>query len=406
MDFRDSPEQAAFRAELRSWLETNLPADWEGIDRGHSNRDEDKASFLRDLQARMAADRWVAIHWPADVGGRDATPMEVAIYNEEMARARVPGLPSVIGTHIVGPTIEQLGTPEQRSRYLPKILDGTEIWCQGFSEPNAGSDVAALQTRAVDVGDGFVVNGQKVWTSYAHLSDWCLVIARTDSDPASRHQGMTALLVDMHSPGVEVRPLSQITGDAEFNEVFFSDVKVPRSAILGEMGKGWSVVISTLMHERANLGTGLQIALNNSLQDLRALAAKTPRLIDGVVKTAWDDPVIRDEIAQHTVEAAALRFAVYRTLTDVQKTGAPGPAGSIVKLAWSELNQRLTSTATSILGHSGMLTRSDPHVADAGKWEYSFLRARGNTIEAGTSEILRNILGERVLGLPKDPGRV
>ncbi|HVL82591.1 MAG TPA: acyl-CoA dehydrogenase family protein [Actinomycetota bacterium] len=396
MDFRDTPEEASFRAELRTWLQQNLPDGWQGMDRSDWTSHSDRLDFLRDLQAKMAADRWIGIHWPSAYGGRDATPMQVAIYNQELARAKLPGFPTVIGTHIAGPTIAQLGTEEQKARYLPKILDGTEIWCQGFSEPDAGSDVAALKTRAVDVGDAFVVNGQKVWTSYAHLSDWCLLIARTDPDPGSRHAGMTGLLVDMHSPGVEVKPLVQITGDAEFNEVFFSDVRVPKENVLGEVGGGWNVVISTLMHERANLGTGLQIQLENALNQLVELARRTGHA---------SDRLTRDELARHHVDAMALRFTIYRTLTDVQRRGAPGPQGSVVKLAWSQLNQRLNETATHVLGLAHQLRRGDERAPDGGLWEYSMLRSKGNTIEAGTSEILRNILGERVLGLPKDPGR-
>ncbi|HVE91481.1 MAG TPA: acyl-CoA dehydrogenase family protein [Actinomycetota bacterium] len=404
MDFRDSPQEAQFRRELREWLARNLPEDWQGMDRGRWASDSDRIGFLRHFQARMAADRWIGIHWPSEYGGRNASATEVAIYNEEIGRAKAPQLPSVIGTHIAGPTIAQLGTPEQKTRFLSKILSGEEIWCQGFSEPNAGSDVANLQTRAVDVGDAWVVNGQKVWTSYAHLADWCLLLARTDPDPPSRHQGITALLVDMRLPGVEVRPLVQITRDAEFNEVFFSDVRVPKDAVLGEVGQGWHVTISTLMHERSNLGTGLQVSLENTLESLIRLAGKTPsRTAPG--GTAMDDPVTRDEIAGHVVHTRALRFAIMRTLTDIQRKGAPGPAASVIKLVWSELNQRLTETATRVLGPAHQLTRLDGHARDGGTWEYAFLRARGNTIEAGTSEILRNILGERVLGLPKDPGR-
>ncbi len=401
MDFRDTPDEAAFRAELRAWLEANLPSDWTGIDRGQWASDADRLTFLREWQATLARDRWIGIQWPEAYGGRDATMMQVAIYNEETARAKAPQLPSVIGTHIAGPTIIQLGSDEQKQQYLSKILSGSEIWCQGFSEPNAGSDVANLQTRAVDVGDAWVVNGQKVWTSYAHLAKWCLLIARSDPNPAERHQGITAFIVDMESPGVEVRPLVQITGDAEFNEVFFSDVRVPKENVLGEVGRGWSVAIATLMHERANLGTGLQVATENTLENLLSLARKQPYGNE----MAWDDARVRDEIAEHAVITRTLRFVIYRTLTDMQKRGAPGPAGSVVKLVWSELNQRMQQTATRVLGPAHQLTRSDERTPDAGVWEYNFLRSRGNTIEAGTSEILRNILGERVLGLPKDPGR-
>ncbi len=402
MDFRDSPEQARFRSDLRAWLDENLPEGWQGLDRGRWASDTERVDFLRDLQKRMANDRWIGIQWPEAYGGRGASMTEIGIYNEELARAKVPQLPTVIGTHIVGPTIIEVGNDEQKDRYLAPILSGDEVWCQGFSEPGAGSDVASLQTRAVETDDGWVLNGQKVWTSYAHLAKWCLVIARTDTDPPNRHAGLTAFIVDMEQSGVEVRPLVQITGDPEFNEVFFTDAVVPSHNVLGEVGKGWSVVIATLMQERTNLGTGTQVALENALENLLALTKKTSR--DGE-RTAWDDPRIRDEVADHAVTARTLRMVVYRTLTDVERHGAPGPQGSVVKLVWSELNQRLTETATGILGPAHQLTRKDPHAVDDGLWEYNFLRARGNTIEAGTSEILRNILAERVLGLPKDPGR-
>jgi alkylation response protein AidB-like acyl-CoA dehydrogenase len=273
-------------------------------------------------------------------------------------------------------------------------LSGEEVWCQGFSEPGSGSDLASLKTKAVDDGDAFVVNGQKVWSSFAHIADWCLLLAR--SDPGSeRHQGLTYLLVDMHADGVEVRPLRQITGDAEFNEIFFTDVRVPGENLIGEVGQGWRVAMTTLLHERGTLGFALTARLEVSLNQLIRLAREP----DPRGRRPADDPLVRDRVAQLWIDLQGLRYTNYRSLSKLMKTGVPGPEGSLAKLHWSESNQRLTKLALSLLGPAAQLD-GEGSVWD-GYWQYQQLRSRGNTIEAGTSEILRNIIAERVVGLPR-----
>ena len=284
-----------------------------------------------------------------------------------------------------------MGTGAQKSRYLAPILSGEEIWCQGFSEPNAGSDLASLGTKAIRDGDEFIVNGQKIWTSFAQLADLCLLLVRTDSE-APKHKGITCLLVNMRSEGISVRPLRQMSGDSGFNEVFFSSVRVPVSQVLGEVNQGWTTAITALMNERANLGTGIQVVFKRNLASLMARS----HTIERNGRRASEDPVVRQKLAQAYLELEILRLNTNRALTSLSKTGVPGPEGSIQKLYWSEWNQRMQQTAQEILGPYGQLKDFDN-----GIWEYAYLRARGNTIEAGTSEIQRNIIAERVLGLPK-----
>jgi alkylation response protein AidB-like acyl-CoA dehydrogenase len=294
---------------------------------------------------------------------------------------------------MAGPTIISHGTDEQKKRYLQNILSGEDVWCQGFSEPGSGSDLASLRTKAVDDGDAFVVNGQKVWSSFAHIADWCILLVRTDPD-APKHEGITYLLVDMHSPGVEVRPLRQITGDPEFNEIFFNDVRVPKENLLGEVNQGWKVAMTTLLHERGTLGFALTARLEVMVRKLIELAKQTS--VNG--HTAAEDPLFRDRITQQWISLQGLRFTNYRALTGLMKTGVPGPEGSIAKLHWSETNQDLTALALEIMGP---LAQLDEDGIWNGFWQYQQLRSRGNTIEAGTSEVLRNIIAERVLGLPR-----
>lgn len=391
MDFRDTSEEAAFRQELRSWLTANLPPDWA---EGTPQRGRGDFERLREWGGRLYAAGYVGLTWPAAYGGRGLPPTYQAIYLEELARANAPGHPGVIGLNMAGPTIIAWGTDQQKARHLPPLLSGEEIWCQGFSEPGSGSDLAAGRTSAVLDGDHWVVNGQKVWSSYAHKADWCILVVRTDPD-AAKHAGLSYLIVDMHTPGVEVRPLTQITGDPEFNEIFFSDVRVPRESILGRPGDGWKVAMTTLLHERGTLGFALSAELERMVNRLIQLVrAPGP---DG--RRPADDPVVRDAVAREWIEMQSLRFTNYRALTALLETGVPGPEGSMVKLAWSEANQRLTSLAQSLLGLTGQI--GDDGAWWNGFWQYQQLRSRGNTIEAGTSEILRNIIAERVLGLPK-----
>ncbi|HEX8000552.1 MAG TPA: acyl-CoA dehydrogenase [Pyrinomonadaceae bacterium] len=390
MDLNLTTNEQQFRDEFRAWLGDNLPAEWKGGRLG-SEDSADYIEYLRGWQRALYEGGWAGISWPKAFGGRGATLMEQAIFQEEMARANAPQLIGTIGLSLVGPTIIALGTDEQKARYLPKILSGEEIWCQGFSEPNAGSDLAALGTKAVREGDAFLVNGQKIWTSFAQLADWCLLLVRTDRE-APKHKGITCLLLDMHSEGVSVRPLRQMSGDSGFNEVFFSDVRVPVAHVLGEVNKGWTTGITALMNERANLGTGVQVVFKRNLE---ALIARS-RTIERDGRPASQDPLVRQKLAQAYLELEILRLNTNRALTSLSKTGIPGPEGSTLKLYWSEMNQRTQQTAQEILGPYGQLKDFD-----GGMWEYAYLRSRGNTIEAGTSEIQRNIIAERVLGLPK-----
>ncbi|HEY3025229.1 MAG TPA: acyl-CoA dehydrogenase [Pyrinomonadaceae bacterium] len=389
MDLNLTPNERQFRDEFRLWLESNLPAEWKG-GTGAEDR-EDYINYLRSWQRKLYDGGWAGISWPKEFGGRGATLMEQAIFQEELARADAPQLIGTIGLSLVGPTIIAMGTDDQKSRHLRPILAGDEIWCQGFSEPNAGSDLAALSTKAVRDGNDFLINGQKIWTSFAQMADWCLLLVRTDME-APRHKGITCLLADMHSQGVSVRPLRQMSGDSGFNEVFFSNVRVPVTQVLGEINKGWTTAIAALMNERANLGTGVQVVFK---RNLAALIARS-RTIERNGRPASEDPIVRQKLAQAYLELEILRLNTNRALTSLSKNGIPGPEGSTQKLYWSEMNQRTQQAAQEILGPYGQLKDFDK-----GSWEYGYLRARGNTIEAGTSEIQRNIIAERVLGLPK-----
>ncbi|MGH3118744.1 MAG: acyl-CoA dehydrogenase [Gaiellales bacterium] len=390
MDFRDTAEEASFRTELRAWLDANIPTEWR--ERGHVAGRGDEA-ISKEWSKKLYEAGYSGLTWPKEFGGAGAPYTYQAIFLEETARAEPPDHIGVIGLGMAGPTIIAHGTDAQKKRYLQNILSGEDVWCQGFSEPGSGSDLASLRTKAVDDGDAFVVNGQKVWSSFAHIADWCILLVRTDPD-APKHEGITYLLVDMHSPGVEVRPLRQITGDPEFNEIFFNDVRVPKDNLLGEINQGWKVAMTTLLHERGTLGFALTARLEVMVRKLIELAKQTS--VNG--HTAAEDPLFRDRITQQWISLQGLRFTNYRALTGLMRTGVPGPEGSIAKLHWSEANQDLTKLALEIIGP---LAQLDEDGVWNGFWQYQQLRSRGNTIEAGTSEVLRNIIAERVLGLPR-----
>jgi alkylation response protein AidB-like acyl-CoA dehydrogenase len=384
MDFELSSTEKAFRDEVRAWLTANRPA-WADTEADAESAEEEGWLERRvTWQRQLHEAGYIGLNWPQEYGGRGATLMEQLIFSQEMVETRAPDPINVIGLGMGGPVIIHHGTEEQKRLYLDKILSAEEIWCQGFSEPNAGSDLSALQTRAVDAGDHYVVTGQKVWTTLAHVSRWCLLLAR-ERQEANPRNGLTYLIVDMRSPGVEVRPLVQITGEAEFNEVFFNQVPVPKTQILGEPGRGWEVAITTLLHERGTLGAALASRV--------AITAR--ELVDFVHASGHGgDHLLRQKVAQHYIESRILQLNGYRAVTQLMKTGIPGPEGSIMKLFFSELNQRMQETAIDMMGPAGMVTNGD-------RWQYGFLRSRANTIEAGTSEVLRNILAERVLGLPR-----
>jgi alkylation response protein AidB-like acyl-CoA dehydrogenase len=378
VDLRDTPEEAEFRANLRAWIDANLPAEKRG-GRGGAQRFEDP--FVREWSRKLYEAGYAGLTWPKEYGGAGAPYSFQAILYEELAAAQAAAHVGVIGLGMAGPTIIAHGTEEQKARYLRPILAAEEIWCQGFSEPDAGSDLAAVRTHAERRGDVYVVNGQKVWSSFAHIAERCILVARSDAD-APRYRNLTYLIVDMHAPGVVVRPLRQLTGEAEFNEIFFSDVEVPVENRLGDEGDGWQVAMTTLLHERATLGFALTATLDSTVG--RLLEEARERELG---------PRLREAVAREWIELQALRYTNYRALGTYERTGLPGPEGSAVKLRWSEANQRLTKLARELLGPEGIL--------DDGWWNHQQLRSRGNTIEAGTSEVLRNIIAERVLGLPR-----
>jgi len=390
MDLTLTTEELNFRDTLRAWLKANVPPPWT---RGTNDPEAKKAylQYLNDWQRKLFDGGWAGIAWPAQYGGRGAAPIEQAIFQEELALAGAPERLGVIGEGLVGPTIIAMGTEAQKERYLRPMLTGREIWCQGFSEPNAGSDLAALNTKAVRDGDHYVVNGQKIWTSFAHIADQCLLVVRTDSTVA-KHKGLTCLLVDMKSPGLSVGPLPMMNGDASFNEMFFTNLRVPVANVLGKVNEGWGVALTALGNERVSISTGRYMVLKRELDQLLERARETRR--NGAPLTK--DPLVRQKLAQAHVELEVFRLNTLRAVTAPFKGGAPGPEGSLLKVCWSETNQRVVHCALEVLGLSAQLWDYDE-----GRWAFNYLRARGNSIEGGTSEIQRNIVAQRVLGLPR-----
>jgi alkylation response protein AidB-like acyl-CoA dehydrogenase len=379
-------EERAFAEEIRSWLAANLelPPPFESLD--------DEIAWGQRWQARLAADRWIGIHWPEEYGGRGASPVQVAIFNMEYARSRAMQPVNRVGINLAGPTLLAHGTDEQKTRWLPSILDAREIWCQLFSEPGAGSDLASLSTRATPVDDGWLLSGQKVWTSYAQQARWGICLARTDPD-APKHAGISYLVVDMEAPGIEVRPLVQITGEAEFNEVFFDNVFVPADHLVGGLHQGWSVANTTLAHER---GTAFpfkeQVVHEVYLDELYALAHDR-----GVL----DEVATADGLAQSFVELRVLRLHNWRTLSRVSKGMEPGPESSWVKLAWTDMTQHLSDHALALTGDAAPLWRGASELPGAGKWQRQWLWSKAASIAGGTSEVQRSIIAERILGLPR-----
>jgi alkylation response protein AidB-like acyl-CoA dehydrogenase len=392
MNFDFTEQEEAFRKDVRHWLEQNLPDDLRGRAFAASRADRDEVQRLRAWQKRMYEAGFCGMDWPRAFGGRGATLVEQVILYQEMARAESPQFLNRGGLSMLGPTLMKHGTPAQHARFLKNILTADELWCQGFSEPNAGSDLANLQTRAVRDGDHFVVDGQKVWTSMAHVADWCFLLTRTDPD-AAKHKGISFLLVDMKSPGITVRPLLQLTGEAEFNEVFFDNVRVPVANLVGKLNEGWGVAITTLAYERDLLTFIRHISLRNALHRLVRLVRERGR---------GHDPLVRQKVASLWIGEQALALNGYRSLTKILRGGAPGPEGSTSKLFWSQVDQELAQVATEVIGPYSQIGHGSDWAPDDGQWEFYELLARASGIRAGTSEILRNILAERVLGLPKD----
>jgi alkylation response protein AidB-like acyl-CoA dehydrogenase len=383
-----SPQALAFRDRTRGWLDENRPE--ETVKDATAIRTPEERDQARGWARRLHEGGLAGVTWPTEYGGQGASLVEQIIVTEELIRAGVPSHVNVIGTDIAGPTILVHGNDEQRRRYLPRILSADELWCQGFSEPDAGSDLAALRTFARRDADEFVLEGQKIWSSYAHAADHCIVLARTARGERP-HDGLTMFIVDMGTSGVEVRPLKQMTGGQQFSEIFFTDVSVPLENTIGEIGTGWRIAMDTLMHERATLGFRLA-ARSARLLD-RVLALASAQRADG--RPGLANEHIRDRLAQTAIEIEAVRLYNYRTLADVLEHG-PRPEQSLAKLQWSETNQRLAQ-----LGYELALFRADIDSEPIDTWEYEVLRSRGNTIEAGTSQVLRTVIAQRVLGLPR-----
>jgi alkylation response protein AidB-like acyl-CoA dehydrogenase len=396
MDFSFTPEQETFRHELRTWLKANVPPEATELRHLQPQASVADLKFLKSWQKKVHEGGWAGISWPKEYGGRGASLVQRMIFDQEMTARKAPGLMNVLGLEIVGPTLIVHGTEKQKKTHLPKILSGEEIWCQGYSEPNSGSDLGSLRTRAVDHGDYFVVTGQKVWTSLARYADWCQLLVRTNPD-APKHQGISCLLVDMKSPGISVRPLRTMTGDSEFNEVFFEEVKVPKVNLLGEKDQGWRIIITSLMFERQGLGFYFTFAQKRHYDDLLEKARQSRRYGNPVAT----DLQIRQKMAQVYIDCELLKLNNYRALTRLLRGNPPGPEGSIPKLQWAEMNQRLQELAVEIQGPYSQLYQGEEQAKDGGYWQYGFLRSRANSIEGGTSEIQRNIIAERVLGLPK-----
>ena len=394
VDLSFTPAEETFRAELRAWLRAHVPPGW---DRDEQRPLADEVAFLRKWQRMLHEGRWVGIHWPREYGGRGASAVEHYLFQEELAAARAPEIINRIGVNLVGPTLIAHGTEDQRRRFLPRIMPAEELWCQLFSEPGAGSDLTALRTRAERRGDGWVVTGQKVWTSYAQFARWGILLARTDA-AAARARGISYFICDMQAPGVTVRPLRQMTGSEEFNEVFLEEVFIPREHLVGRENEGWVIANTTLAHERGT--SPRQLVIHRMLlDDLVRLAREG---VDGAAPRVRD-PLLRQRLAQHRTEVEITRLNSWRTLTRLARGEPLGPESSVVKLFWSEMSQRMHDTLMDLLGAAGLCWQPGPRAIAGGRFARAYLYYRAASIFAGTSEIQRNILAERVLGLPRAP---
>ena len=396
MDFNYSPGEERFRLEARTWIRANLPPGW-GRTTHESHDEHERYMFRLEWEKKLFAGGWAGLAWPREYGGRGATLVEQAILAEELASAGAPEGLNIIGRNLTAPTLIHHGTEAQRQRFLPKILSCEEVWCQGFSEPNAGSDLASVRTTAVRDGDEFVVNGQKTWTSFAQYSQWCFMLVRTDA-AAPKHKGISFLLVDMHTPGITVRPLRQISGESEFNETFFDNVRVPVGNLVGRLNEGWTIAMTTLAHER-----GPEDALARQIRFKRDLGvlldvARTQRRGNSA---AADDSALRQKLATSVIEIELMRLNCLRSFSKMIQGKPLGPESSFQKLYWSHVAQRMYETALETVGPAAPLAAGDAAVPADGLFQTGFLQSRAFTIYSGTSEIQRNIIAERVLGLPK-----
>ncbi|HVE76134.1 MAG TPA: acyl-CoA dehydrogenase family protein [Actinomycetota bacterium] len=390
MDLTWTAEDDAFRSEIRSYLERSVPRDLP------KDGDENFAA-RREWQKKLAEDAWVGIHWPEQYGGRGASLLQTVIFNEEYTKAAAPAIPNSLGVGLLGPTLLRFGTDAQKERFLRKVLTAEEIWCQGFSEPNAGSDLAAVACRAERVGDEFVVNGQKIWTSQAKHSDWIFALVRTDPE-APKHKGISFLLIDMHSPGIEVRPLVEMTGEDLFAEVFFTDVKVPAENLVGELGDGWKIAMTTLGFERGAGGLAQSVGLRKSWNDLVRDIAK----LEESGGPSLENASVREKLGRSLVELEVYRYSTLRAISRAAMGEKTGPEASINKLYWSEWHKSFMEDAMQILGSLGRSYDGGPDDVDTARWVTELYYSRAGTIYAGTSEIQRNILSELVLELPKE----
>ncbi len=394
MYFHDTPEEAAFRAEIRSWLDEYLVGEFAAIGGGGGPADETGWEARVAWEKLLGADRWVGLSWPEEYGGRAASFAEQIVFNEEYAKADAPARVSFFGEGLFAPTLIEYGTDEQKRRFLPKIQRVEELWCQGYSEPNAGSDLSNVQTRAVLDGDEWVINGQKVWTTLAHRAQWCFAVVRTDPE-STGSKGLSYLLVPLDQPGIEVRPLVQMTGTAEFNEVFFDDARTSADNVLGEVGGGWKVAMATLGFERGTAFLSQQLAFQRELAELIDVAHKNG---------AIEDPSIRQQLTQSYIGVQIMKYNGMRMLTELVKRGVLGPESSIGKLYWSNWHRNLGELAMHVLGPASQIIGGEPGGEyDLNRLQRIFMFSRSETIYAGASEIQRNIIGERVLGLPREP---
>ncbi|MGO9057848.1 MAG: acyl-CoA dehydrogenase family protein [Candidatus Binataceae bacterium] len=394
MDFNFTPEEDAFREKVRTFLKTNLPEGW-GSTEFELPEELQGKQFYVQWHRKLYQHGLVGMSWPKQYGGQGATQVEQAILNEELARFRAPAPLGGIGLALAGPTMIVHGSEAQKTRYLQKILSGEEIWCQLFSEPNAGSDLAALRTRAELQGDTFIVNGQKIWTSGARAAHFGILLARTDPG-APKHKGISYLIVDMKSPGITIKPLRQITGESHFNEVFMDDLRVPRENLIGKLNDGWHVANTTLANERGTGALALLVRFGTQYQEIVDLARSIIR--NG--RPAVQDRTVRQRLAEFYIDLQRLKYTVYRGFSAIIKGGTPGPEGSIQKVVWSELSQRMQEFAVELQGPGAQLGFKSRAIA-GGYHQRMFLRSRADTIYAGTSEIQRNIIAQRVLGLPR-----
>ena len=386
-------EDEAFRTEVREFLDANLPKGW-GKGAKPWKDEQERVAFLRDWQRRLNKHRMAAVAWPEEYGGRNAALMQQIIFSDEMSKRSTPDILNRGAILQLGPAIIQWGTQEQKDYFLPRILNADDEWCQGFSEPGGGSDLAAMTTRAVLEGDTWYISGSKIWTSRAERADWCFLLARSDPD-AKKHHGISAFLLNMHQPGITISPLKQISGPMGFNQVFFDRVKVPANMLLGQLNGGWKVATNTLHYERAGTATS---RAGRRLEVLGKLVKET--VVDG--RRRLDDPLVRDRMARYSCIVQALSEIGWRSIVGGLRGTPPGPETSIAKLLWSETDQSMADYGMELLGPYGTLQGPTPHAIKRGTPAMSYLIMRAATIGGGTSEIQRNIIGERVLGLPKD----